>query len=137
MPTSTDRWEKSRTGAVGELLVAARLGELGFEIFWAANKASAGLDFICSYNGHLNRIQIKTKFVPRTNATGQDVKCGSDPKMYDYLICYLHHHHATYVVPSDVPKKKNLTFYPDGLTSKVNENYEEYRDAWHLLRTGG
>lgn len=137
MPTSSDRWQKSRVGAVGELIVAARLVELGFDIFWPANEAATGVDFICSWHGLLNRIQIKTKFVPRTNATGQDVKCESDPKMYDYLVCYLHHHHATYVLPSSAAKTKNLTFYPDGLTNHVNANYEEYRDAWHLLRTGG
>lgn len=134
MPMSTDRWQKSRVGAVGELLVAARLVELGFEIFWAANKASAGVDFICSWGGKLSRVQIKTKFVPRTNASGQDVKCASDPKLYDFLICYLHHHHATYVLPADAAQTKNLTFYPDGLTSRANANYEKYRDAWHLLK---
>jgi hypothetical protein len=76
-------------------------------------------------------------FGPRTNCTGQDVKNESDPKMYDYLVCYLHHHHATYVLPASAAKTKNLTFYPDGLTNHVNANYENYRDAWHLLRTGG
>ena len=44
------------------------------------------------------------------------------------------HHNASYVLPAEAAKQNNISFYPDGLTEKGEGRYEQYRDAWHLLR---
>lgn len=136
MPATSERWQHFRAGSTGELLVAAKLVELGFDVFWAANQNTADFDIIAHYRGKLNRIQIKTKSLPRTNSLGQDVRCDGDHgrRNYDFLICHLLHHGATYVLPAEAAVKKHLTFYPDGLTTRTVNSYEEYRDAWHLLK---
>ena len=136
MPTSTERWEQSRVGEVGELLIAAKLVELGFDVYWAANQNSHAFDLVSHFRGKLNRIQVKTRSIPRKLRIGQDVKVGGEKnfKNYDFLICHLHHHNATYVLPAEAAKANNITFYPDGLTDTAVSSYEEYRDAWHLLK---
>jgi hypothetical protein len=136
MPTSTDRWETSRVGEAGELLIAAKLVELGFDVYWAANQSSHDFDLVSHFQGKLNRIQVKTRSIPRKLRIGQDVKIdgGKNFKNYDFLICHLMHHNATYVLPAEAAKLKNISFYPDGLTETAVSNYEQYRDAWHLLR---
>ena len=119
MPTCTERWEQSRVGEVGELLIAAKLVELGFDVYWAANQNSHAFDFVSHFRG-----------------IGQDVKIdgGKNFKNYDFLICHLMHHNATYVLPAEAAKANNISFYPDGLTDRGEGRYEQYRDAWHLLR---
>ena len=74
MPTSTDRWEQSRAGEAGELLVAAKLVELGFDVYWAANQNSHDFALVSHYRGKLNRIQVKTSSIPRKLRIGQVVK---------------------------------------------------------------
>ena len=136
MPTSTERWEQSRVGEVGELLIAAKLVELGFDVYWAANQNSHAFDLVSHFRGKLNRIQVKTRSIPRKLRIGQDVKVDGEKnfKNYDFLICHLHHHNATYVLPAEAAKANNITFYPDGLTDTAVSSYEKYRDAWHLLK---
>ncbi len=136
MPTSTERWEQSRAGEAGELLIAAKLVELGFDVYWAANQNSHDFDLVSHFQGKLNRIQVKTRSIPRKLRIGQDVKIdgGKNFKNYDFLICHLMHHNATYVLPAEAAKANNISFYPDGLTDRGEGRYEQYRDAWHLLR---
>ena len=136
-PISTGQWEKSnRSGRAGELVVAARLVELGFELYWPVNDRPA-IDLISVWKDVVvNRIQVKTKNLPRENQLSQEVRAvGADPKKYDYLIAYLVTQTAFYILPATTVKsRKTLTFYPNGKTTKVETDYEPYRDAWHQLR---
>ena len=135
--TSTGQWERSnRSGRAGELVVGARLVELGFELFWPVNDRPS-IDVITVWKDlAVNRVQIKTKNLPRDTQLSQEVRVGgTDAKKYDFLIAYLVTQTAFYVLPADqIKTKMNILFYPNGKTTKVENDYESYRDAWHLLK---
>ena len=136
-PISTGHWEKSqRSGRAGELAVGARLVELGFDLYWPVNDRPS-IDVISVWKDSVgNRVQIKTKNLPRDTHLRQEVRVGgTDAKKYDYLIAYLVTQTAFYVLPaSRVKAKTNILFYPNGLTAKVENDHESFRDAWHLLK---
>jgi hypothetical protein len=136
-PTPTGHWERSnRSGRAGELVVGARLVELGFELFWPVNDRPS-IDVITVWKDlAVNRVQIKTKNLPRDTQLSQEVRVGgTDAKKYDFLIAYLVTQTAFYVLPADqIKTKMNILFYPNGKTTKVENDYESYRDAWHLLK---
>jgi len=117
------------------MVVGARLVELGFDLFWPVNDRPA-IDLITVWkDAVVNRIQIKTKNLPRENQLSQEVRANADPKKYDYLIAYLATQTAFYILPAlAVKTRKTLIFYPNGKTNKVECDYEPYRDAWHQLR---
>ena len=136
-PTPTGHWERSnRSGRAGELVVGARLIELGFELFWPVNDRPS-IDVISVWKDSVvNRVQIKTKSLPRDTQLSQEVRVGgTDAKKYDYLIAYLVTQTAFYVLPADqIKSKTNILFYPNGKTAKIENDYESFRDAWHLLK---
>ena len=135
--TSTGQWERaSRSGRAGELVVGARLIELGFELFWPVNDRPS-IDVVSVWKDSVvNRVQIKTKNLPRDTQLSQEVRVGgTDVKKYDFLIAYLVTQTAFYVLPAEAIKTKmNVLFYPNGKTAKVENDYESFRDAWHLLK---
>jgi hypothetical protein len=135
--TPTGHWERSnRSGRAGELVVGARLIELGFELFWPVNERPS-IDVISVWKDSVvNRVQIKTKNLPRDTQLSQEVRVGgTDVRKYDFLIAYLVTQTAFYVLPADQIKTKiNILFYPNGKTTKIENDYESFRDAWHLLK---
>jgi len=135
--SSTGQWEKShRNGRAGELAVGARLVELGFDLYWPVNDRPS-IDVITVWKDSVvNRVQIKTKNLPRDTHLSQEVRVGgTDAKKYDFLIAYLVTQTAFYVLPaSQVKAKTNILFYPNGKTTKIENDHESYRDAWHLLK---
>ena len=135
--TPTGHWERSnRSGRAGELVVGGRLIELGFELFWPVNDRPS-IDVISVWKDSVvNRVQIKTKSLPRDTQLSQEVRVGgTDAKKYDYLIAYLVTQTAFYVLPADqIKSKTNILFYPNGKTTKIENDYESFRDAWHLLK---
>ena len=135
--TSTGQWERSnRSGRAGELVVGARLIELGFELFWPVNDRPS-IDVVSVWKDSVvNRVQIKTKNLPRDTQLSQEVRVGgTDVRKYDFLIAYLVTQTAFYVLPADQIKTKiNILFYPNGKTTKIENDYESFRDAWHLLK---
>ena len=136
-PISTGHWEKShRSGRAGELVVGGRLVELGFDLYWPVNDRPS-IDVISVWKDSVvNRVQVKTKSLPRDTQLSQEVRVGgTDVKKYDFLIAYLVTQTAFYVLPADqIKSKTNILFYPNGKTTKIENDYEAYRDAWHLLK---
>ena len=136
-PTPTGHWERSnRSGRAGELVVGARLIELGFELFWPINERPS-IDVVCVWKDSVvNRVQIKTKNLPRDTQLSQEVRVGgTDVKKYDFLIAYLVTQTAFYVLPADqIKTKMHILFYPNGKTTQIEHDYESFRDAWHLLK---
>ena len=58
-----------------------------------------------------------------------------DVKKYDFLIANLVTQTAFYVLPAEAIKTKmHILFYPNGKTTKIENDYESFRDAWHLLK---
>ena len=117
-------------------MVGARLIELGFELFWPVNDRPS-IDVISVWKDSVvNRVQIKTKSLPRDTQLSQEVRVGgTDAKKYDFPIAYLVTQTAFYVLPADrIKSKMNILFYPNGKTTKIENDYEAYRDAWHLLK---
>ena len=135
--TSTGQWEKSnRSGRAGELAVGARLVELGFDLFWPVNDRPS-IDVVTVWRDSVvNRVQVKTKNLTRDTQLSQEVRVGgTDAKKYDFLIAYLVTQTAFYVLPADqIKTKMNILFYPNGKTTKLENDYESFRDAWHLLK---
>ena len=135
--TSTGQWERSnRSGRAGELVVGARLIELGFELFWPVNDRPS-IDVVSVWKDSVvNRVQIKTKNLPRDTQLSQEVRVGgTDVKKYDSLIAYLVTQTAFYVLPAEeIKTKMHILFYPNGKTTKIENDYESFRDAWHLLK---
>ena len=136
-PISTGHWERSnRSGRAGELVVGARLVELGFDLYWPVNDRPS-IDVVSVWKDSVvNRVQIKTKSLPRDTQLSQEVRVGgTDAKKYDYLIAYLVTQTAFYVLPADqIKSKTHILFYPNGKTTKIENDYESFRDAWHLLK---
>ena len=135
--TSTGQWERSnRSGRAGELVVGGRLIELGFELFWPVNDRPS-IDVVTVWKDTVvNRVQIKTKSLPRDTQLSQEVRGGgTDVKKYDFLIAYLVTQTAFYVLPADqIKSKMTILFNPNAKTTKVENDYESFRDAWHLLK---
>ena len=134
--TSTGLWEKrARNGRVAEFVVGARLVELGFDLFWPVNDQPP-IDVVTVWKSVTKRIQIKSKNTPRDSQLSQEVRVDSlDCKKCDFLIAYLAPQTAFYVLPAKtVAGQKTILFYPNGKSSRVENDYEKFRDAWHLLR---
>ena len=117
-------------------MVGARLIELGFELFWPVNDRPS-IDVVSVWQDSVvNRVQIKTKNLPRDTQLSQEVRVGgTDAKKYDFLIAYLVTQTAFYVLPAEeIKTKMHILFYPNGKTTKIENDYESFRDAWHLLK---
>ena len=117
-------------------MVGARLIELGFELFWPVNDRPS-IDVVSVWKDSVvNRVQIKTKNLPRDTQLSQEVRVGgTDAKKYDFLIAYLVTQTAFYILPAEAIKTKmHILFYPNGKTAQIENDYESFRDAWHLLK---
>ena len=95
-PTSTEPSASStrngegrfKVGRAAELIVAARLVELGFDVFFPFSDRSP-VDLIGVWEGHPQRIQVKARWTVREVA-GQDVTAsGVSSANADVLVAYL------------------------------------------------
>ena len=146
-PTSTGRLPRSKRpragkgeiafekGRASELLVAAKLLPLGFDIFFPFSDRSA-VDLIASQKTATHRLQIKSRWHPYKNR-GTPIILGKwNPDLVDFLIVYIAPDNY-YVIPvEDIPAGKfNLCFFPFGETRrKAARCYDHYRDCWNLLK---
>ena len=131
-PEADDRFN---TGRAAELLVGARLVELGFNIFIPFSDRSP-VDLISLWDDQTYRIQVKARWQPRECA-GQDVGIsGVDATTADAVVIYLHKTKSFYVIPtSKLKKATHLIFYPSGRSQKPPKRYwDEWRDRWDLLK---
>ena len=145
-PTSTELSESSNQrsleaddrfniGRAAELIVAARLVEMGFNIFFPFSDRSP-VDLVSIWKGHTQRIQVKARWQSR-EAEGQDVRVvGVDSESADTLVVYIHKPPTLYIIPtSALDGATTLIFYPSGRSRKPPKKYwDEWRDRWDILK---
>ena len=145
-PISTEHSESStrkslesggrfNVGRSAELLVAARLVELGFSVFFPFSDRSP-VDLISSWEGHAQRVQVKARWKSRGGG-GQDITItGVSSSNADALIVYIHKPLSFYVIPTKVlGRASTLIFYPSGRSTKQPKKYwDEWRDRWDILK---
>ena len=131
-PEADDRFN---TGRAAELLVGARLVELGFNIFFPFSDRSP-VDLISLWDEHTYRIQVKARWQHRECA-GQDIGVATVNKSNaDVVVAYIHKAKSFYVIPTkELGSSTHLIFYPFGRSQKPPKKYwDEWRDRWDILK---
>jgi hypothetical protein len=144
--TSTEHSERSlqrsqeaddrfNAGRSAELLVGARLVELGFDVFYPFSDRTS-VDLVSIWKDHATRIQIRARWVPRERGGATVMTGGINPRTADVLLAYLHKPECYYIVPTDkLGGAKSLIFYPGGRSQKSPHKYwDEWRDRWDILK---
>ena len=144
--TSTEHSERSlqrsqevddrfNAGRSAELLVGARLAELGFDIFYPFSDRTP-VDLVSVWKSHAIRIQIKARWLPRDRGGATIIASGVTPQNADVLIAYLHKPEGYYIIPTaELGGAKTLIFYPSGRSQKSPHKYwDEWRDRWDILK---
>ena len=144
-PTSTELSTSSRSvdvdgrfnvGRAAELIVAARLVELGLDVFFPFSDRSP-VDLIGVWEGHPQRIQVKARWQPRVGA-GQDVTVSAvNSSNADALVVYIDKPAPSfYIIPAkEVDGISTMVFYPGGRSGKTPRRYwDEWRDRWDILK---
>ena len=144
-PTSTELSTSSRSvdvdgrfnvGRAAELIVAARLVELGLDVFFPFSDRSP-VDLIGVWEGHPQRIQVKARWQPRVGA-GQDVTVSAvNSSNADALVVYIDKPTPSfYIIPAkEIDEVSTMVFYPAGRSGKTPRRYwDEWRDRWDILK---
>ena len=100
---------------------------------------SESYDFALDTGKRFLRVQVKSTYVARRQRYAVNAK-GSRNRSYtteqiDFLVAYIVVEDAWYVVPIGAfAPRKVLEFYPSACTQKTRGRYEEYREAWDLMK---
>jgi hypothetical protein len=131
-----------------------RMGELA-ELAFMYRAASEGIgvarpygdshpyDILVQHGRKLSRIQVKScfSFEKRTgfpiivaSRWGRS-KVGYSIEEIDFIAAYIARYDAWYLIPIEsLGKLKNIRLYPMGRKLKSGGLYEQYREAWGLLK---
>jgi hypothetical protein len=136
-----------------------RMGELA-ELAFMYRAASEGIgvarpygdshpyDFLVQHGRRLARVQVKSCFTTQRGYRRMGFpiivshKIGKGGLLYsleeiDFIAGYVAPHHAWYVIPVEALKgSKSIRLYPAGKSQRTGGFYEDYREAWHLLKDG-
>jgi hypothetical protein len=143
-----DRKGKSQKGTVKQ---RGELAEMGF-MFKAAGLGfgvakpcgdSERYDFILDSGTRLWRVQVKSTYVARSHSYSVSAKgcSGGKGKAYtaeqiDILVAYIVAEDAWYVVPiAAFAPRTGLKLFPSGCKRKTGGLFEQYREAWDLMKT--
>jgi len=129
--------DKKERGEWVEAIFLVRAGEHGIPLSkpWGDSRK---YDFVGGRPRHFKAIQVKcTTYVSRTgygyscsvtSTKRKRYKAGS----FDFLAAYVVYEDVWYIIPED----KVIAFAAIALcTEEGQANFEEYREAWHLLKT--
>lgn len=146
-PTSTGHSPRSRRrpagktepnffkGRAGELLVAAKLLNLGFDVFLPISDRTA-VDLIATQRQQTLRVQVKSRWDPLKNKGTQILLGRWDPSLVDLLIIYLHPA-IYYIIPVEEldAGRFSLCLFPYGRGRKrAGQCLEEFFGRWDLLK---
>jgi hypothetical protein len=129
-----------RKGELSELAFMCKAVGLGFGVAKPYGD-SEYFDFIVSAGRRLWRVQVKSCY--KREGTAYPIRtCHNDngrfavytPEEIDVMVVYLPPENAWYVIPiAAIRKRRWLFFHPNGGQRGVDQ-YERYREAWHLMR---
>tara|TARA_R110002096_G_scaffold35973_1_gene100853 strand:- start:190 stop:582 length:393 start_codon:yes stop_codon:yes gene_type:complete len=98
--------------------------------------AGCGFDCITSYDGKLQKVQIKsTNSITKTGgykilaAHGSKNKHKYTKDHCDFLAAYISDIDVWYIIPIEKITGVTVNIYPD----KLNHRYSKYKSAWYLL----
>jgi PD-(D/E)XK endonuclease len=129
-----------RKGELAELAFMCKAVSMGFGVAKPYGD-SEHFDFIVSSGRRLWRVQVKSCY--KAGRCGYGVRaCGNEDcglqvytaKEVDVIVVYVVPENAWYVIPINaIRKRRSLYFHPGGTVRGVYQ-YEQYREAWHLMR---
>ncbi len=138
-PRTTDA---KRKGEMSEMLFAVRAANLGYSVSRPLGD-SEPYDLIIEDDGRLIRIQVKSIYTRRFPAYRAKIrhKTGSDqrysPKEVDFVAVYVVPEDSWYIIPvALLGGRDQIRLYPRGSKKKDGGRWEEFREAWSLLRPG-
>ena len=129
-----------RKGELAELVFVLKAISLGFPVSKPYGD-SEPYDLIVEASGRLIRIQVKSAYTStRHGYSIGTLHNGSTaeytPGEVDFIAAYVSPHQAWYIIPIDqITGHAHIRLYPGGPTRKGGANFEQYREAWDLLRS--
>ena len=128
-----------RKGELAELVFVLKAISLGFPVSKPFGD-SEPYDLIVEDRGRLIRIQVKSAYTSTRHGYSIGTLHNGQTAQYvpgevDFIAGYVAPHQAWYIIPIDqIAGHAHIRLYPRGPTRKGGANFEQYRDAWHLLR---
>ncbi len=123
---------KKLRGEWAEMVFMVRATEYGLPVCrpWGDSRS---FDFVVGTPGHFVAVQVKSTVFELEQGWVCKVRSGNKPYppgSFDFLAAYIVFEDAWYIVPEkNVQGMENISLHTD--TSRAN--YEQYREAWHLL----
>jgi PD-(D/E)XK endonuclease len=125
--------DKKKRGEWAESVFMARAGEHGLPVSTPWGEMCS-YDFIIGKTGRFCSVQVKSTICQQK--TGYDCTVRGGHKAYpagsfDFLAAFVVPEDTWYIIPAKVIRgKTSITLIPESKT----DTYEQYREAWHLLR---
>ena len=125
--------DKKKRGEWAESVFMARASEHGLPVGRPWGEMSS-YDFIIGKTGRFVSVQVKSTIFQEGTGYGCTVRGGHKAYpagAFDFVAAYVVPEDAWYIIPAKVIRgKRSITLYPQSQTAL----YEEYREAWYLLR---
>jgi hypothetical protein len=125
--------DKKKRGEWAESVFMARASEHGLPVSRPWGEMSS-YDFVIGKTGRFVSVQVKSTICQLGTGYDCTVRGGHKayaPGSFDFVAAYVVPEDAWYIIPAKlIQGKKSVTLYPKSQTAK----YEEYREAWNLLR---
>jgi len=134
-----------RRGELAELAFTYRAASLGFGVAKPYGE-SHHYDLLVQYGRQLHRIQVKSVFTTKHRGGGSGfaiVVCrhsyrGSirySREDIDFIAAFVAPHDAWYLIPVEaLAQRQSIRLYPAGKKKTYGGYFEDYREAWHLLK---
>jgi hypothetical protein len=133
-----------RKGLIAELIFVVKAASMGFAVSKPYGDCEP-YDVVIEENGRLFRIQVKSVFT--TCRWGYSVSVARNrqhrpivpysAQEIDFIAAYVVAHDAWYIVPvAAIAGLAHIRLYPEGAKRQDGAHFEQYRDAWDLLRLG-
>lgn len=103
-------------------------------------------DCLIQYKSRLLRIQVKSTFrqpqgkyshiykvIVSRRVNGKELYY--TPEEVDFMVAFIAPCDCWYIIPiQDLPRCRTICVYPNGTRIKLGGLYEQYREAWYLLK---
>jgi hypothetical protein len=125
--------DKKKRGEWAESVFMARAAEHGLPVSRPWGEMSS-YDFVIGKTGRFVSVQVKSTICQLRTGYDCTVRGGHKayaPGSFDFLAAFVVPEDAWYIIPAKlIQGKSSITLIPESQTA----TYEEYREAWHLLR---